>query len=219
MKLYSSPVAPSPKKVLVFISEKGIKDIEVKDLDIGKMEHKTDEYKKIAPNSRIPALVLDNGDVILETKVSDKDLLIKGNDGGSGITALTFDMSAAGTAIFNHELKCKDVITVNVTSTTNDAQIELGSGRTGNGSSYIDIIGDATYTDYGLRIIRNNAGANASSELKHRGTGQLALVTQDGAALTLKTNNTERMRVTSAGNVGIQDDSPCLLYTSDAADE
>ena len=67
MKLYSSPVAPSPKKVLVFISEKGIKNIEVKDLDIGKMEHKTDEYKKIAPNSRIPALVLDNGDVILET--------------------------------------------------------------------------------------------------------------------------------------------------------
>ena len=67
MKLYSSPVAPSPKKVLVFISEKSIEDIEVKDLDIGKMEHKTDEYKKIAPNSRIPALVLDNGDVILET--------------------------------------------------------------------------------------------------------------------------------------------------------
>ena len=67
MKLYSSPVAPSPKKVLVFISEKGIKDIEVEDLDIGKMEHKTEKYKKIAPNSRIPALVLDNGNVILET--------------------------------------------------------------------------------------------------------------------------------------------------------
>ena len=67
MKIYSSPVAPSPKKVLVFISEKGIKDIEVEDLDIGKMEHKTDKYKKIAPNSRIPALVLNNGDVILET--------------------------------------------------------------------------------------------------------------------------------------------------------
>jgi len=67
LKIYSSPVAPSPKKVLVFISEKGIKDIEVENLDIGKMEHKTDKYKKIAPNSRIPALVLDNGDVILET--------------------------------------------------------------------------------------------------------------------------------------------------------
>ena len=67
MKIYSSPVAPSPRKVLIFIAEKGIENIEVEDLDIGKMEHKTTEYKKIAPNSRIPALVLDDGQVILET--------------------------------------------------------------------------------------------------------------------------------------------------------
>ena len=67
MKLYSSPVAPSPRKVLIFIAEKGIENIEVENLDIGKMEHKTPEYKKIAPNSRIPALVLDDGQVILET--------------------------------------------------------------------------------------------------------------------------------------------------------
>ena len=67
MKLYSSQVAPSPRKVIVFIAEKGIKNIEVKNLDIGKMEHKTPEYKKIAPNSRIPALELDDGEIILET--------------------------------------------------------------------------------------------------------------------------------------------------------
>ena len=67
MKIYSSPVAPSPRKVLIFIAEKGIENIEVENLDIGKMEHKTPEYKKIAPNSRIPALVLDDGQVILET--------------------------------------------------------------------------------------------------------------------------------------------------------
>ena len=67
MKIYSSPVAPSPRKVLIFIAEKDIDNIEVEDLDIGKMEHKTPEYKKIAPNSRIPALVLDDGQVILET--------------------------------------------------------------------------------------------------------------------------------------------------------
>ena len=67
MKIYSSPVAPSPRKVLIFIAEKGIENIEVEDLDIGKMEHKTPEYKKISPNSRIPALVLDDGQVILET--------------------------------------------------------------------------------------------------------------------------------------------------------
>ena len=67
MKLYSSPVAPSPRKVLIFIAEKGIENIEVENLDIGKMEHKTPKYREIAPNSRIPALVLDNGEVILET--------------------------------------------------------------------------------------------------------------------------------------------------------
>ena len=40
----------------------------------------------------------------IETKVSDADLLIKGNDGGSGITACTFDMSAAGKATFNDDV-------------------------------------------------------------------------------------------------------------------
>jgi len=67
LKIYSSPVAPSPRKVLIFIAEKGIQDIEVHNLDLGKLEHKTSEYRKIAPNSRIPALVLDDGEVILET--------------------------------------------------------------------------------------------------------------------------------------------------------
>ena len=40
----------------------------------------------------------------IETKVSDADFKIKGNDGGSGITALTIDMSAAGAATFNNDV-------------------------------------------------------------------------------------------------------------------
>lgn len=67
MKIYSSPVAPSPKKVLIFIAEKGIDHVQIVNLDLGKLEHKTPEYKKIAPNSRVPALELDSGEVILET--------------------------------------------------------------------------------------------------------------------------------------------------------
>jgi hypothetical protein len=45
-----------------------------------------------------------SSDVILETKVSDKDFSIKGNDGGSAITALSLDMSAAGAATFNNKV-------------------------------------------------------------------------------------------------------------------
>ena len=68
MKLYSSKLAPSPLKVLIFLKEKGILDqVEIIDLDLGKLEHKTPEYKAIAPNSRVPALKLDDDTIILET--------------------------------------------------------------------------------------------------------------------------------------------------------
>ena len=68
MILYSSKLAPSPLKVLIFLKEKGILDqVKIIDLDLGKLEHKTPEYKAIAPNSRVPALKLDDNTIILET--------------------------------------------------------------------------------------------------------------------------------------------------------
>jgi glutathione S-transferase len=67
MKIYSSKFAPNPRKVLIYLKEKGISDIEIINLDLAKLEHKTPEYKAIAPNSRVPALQLDDGTVILET--------------------------------------------------------------------------------------------------------------------------------------------------------
>jgi cytoskeletal protein CcmA (bactofilin family) len=42
-----------------------------------------------------------SSDVIVEAKVQDKDIIFKGDDGGSGVTALTLDMSNAGAAIFS----------------------------------------------------------------------------------------------------------------------
>ena len=67
MKLYSSVFAPSPRKVLIFLKEKNILDIELINLDLEQLEHKTAEYKAIAPNSKVPALMLDDGTIILET--------------------------------------------------------------------------------------------------------------------------------------------------------
>ena len=42
--------------------------------------------------------------ITLKSLVSDKDMIFQGNDGGSGITALTLDMSAAGAATFNNDV-------------------------------------------------------------------------------------------------------------------
>ena len=44
---------------------------------------------------------ISSSDFIVRSMVQDKDLLFKGNDGGSVITALTLDMSEAGAATFN----------------------------------------------------------------------------------------------------------------------
>ena len=42
-----------------------------------------------------------SSDFVIESDVQDKDIIFKGDDGGSGITALTLDMSEAGAATFN----------------------------------------------------------------------------------------------------------------------
>ena len=52
---------------------------------------------------------------------SDQDIIFQGVDGGSGITALTLDMSDAGTAIFNHDIKLAD-----------NGQLIIGSGSDAN---------------------------------------------------------------------------------------
>ena len=67
MKLYNNEMANSPRKVRMFIVEKNISDIEIINIDLMSGEHKTPEYKAIAPNSRIPALELDDGTVIMES--------------------------------------------------------------------------------------------------------------------------------------------------------
>jgi excisionase family DNA binding protein len=64
-----------------------------------------------------------------------------------------------------------------------NAIIEMGqNGATGNRYAYIDMVGDDTYTDYGLRLIRLNTGANTTSQIAHRGTGYLELTTQDAGS-------------------------------------
>ena len=82
-----------------------------------------------------------------------------------------------------------------------DAILEIGEGATGNRTSYIDIVADTTYTDYGLRVIRNNTGANATSEIKHRGTGAFNIIAQEAAAIEFYTTNSPRVAIDSSGRL------------------
>jgi hypothetical protein len=49
-------------------------------------------------------IVMDEAHLKIKSTASDADVFIQGNDGGTGITALRFDMSAAGAATFNDKI-------------------------------------------------------------------------------------------------------------------
>jgi glutathione S-transferase len=68
MKLYISPFAPNPRRVTMFIAEKGITGIENVLVDLGANEHKSAEFLAKNPLARVPALELDDGRVLCETQ-------------------------------------------------------------------------------------------------------------------------------------------------------
>jgi glutathione S-transferase len=68
MKLYISTVAPNPRRVTMFIAEKGIAGIEFAPLDLNAGEHRSAAYLAKNPMGRVPALELGDGRVLSETR-------------------------------------------------------------------------------------------------------------------------------------------------------
>jgi glutathione S-transferase len=66
MKLYDGGRAPNPRRVRVFLAEKGI-EVPLAPVDMGAMEHKGEEVASRNPLLRLPALELDDGTVICES--------------------------------------------------------------------------------------------------------------------------------------------------------
>lgn len=90
--------------------------------------------------------------------------------------------------------------TLNISGATTETRaIQIGVGRTDSGYAYVDLVGDTTYTDYGLRIIRMNTGANARSVICHRGTGDLEIGTVDGGAVNLLHGGSSKLVTSSIG--------------------
>lgn len=66
MKLYDGGRAPNPRRVRVFLAEKGI-EVPVVPVDIGRLEHRSAAFTAVNPLQRVPALVLDDGTVLTES--------------------------------------------------------------------------------------------------------------------------------------------------------
>ena len=61
-----------------------------------------------AGGSEYGKINLSGNDVNLHATINDSDIVFKGEDNSSTITALTLDMSDAGTAVFNHDIRIAD---------------------------------------------------------------------------------------------------------------
>jgi glutathione S-transferase len=67
MKIYDSLGAPNPRRVRVFLAEKGITDVSFVQVNIATAENRKPEFLKINPMGGIPVLELDDGTNIAES--------------------------------------------------------------------------------------------------------------------------------------------------------
>jgi hypothetical protein len=107
-------------------------------------------------------------DFVIKSTTSDKDIIFKGNDGGSAITALTLDMSDAGAATFNDKV------------TVGDGKLVLNSTAVTSTAAELNILDDATVTTAELNLIDGGTA---------RGTTALA----DGDGILINDGGTMRM--------------------------
>ena len=111
------------------------------DSDVGNIRLRDD-------GTEFAVLINDSTNLNIQSVVQDKDIKFTGNDGGSGITALTLDMSDAGSATFNHDviLPYNGVLAFNSTSNqyiqADSSNLFIGTG--GSGRIIIDTNGHTT---------------------------------------------------------------------------
>ena len=126
-------------------------------------------------------LQANSNDFVIQSSQSDKDIVFKGNDDSSGITALTLDMSDAGTAIFNHDLKVADNNNIQFgagADLTLSSDGTDGTVATPNGDLTLDVQGelvlDTDLQGEGNGILLKDGGTSYGSIF--RGTNDLVIM-------------------------------------------
>ena len=66
MLLYDGGRAPNPRRVRIFLAEKGI-EVPLKPVDMTAMGHRSEEVTALNPFQRLPVLQLDDGTILTET--------------------------------------------------------------------------------------------------------------------------------------------------------
>ena len=68
MRLHTSPRAPNPRRVDMFLAEKGIEGLERRTYDLNRGDLRTAEFRALNPLGRVPVLELDDGRCLAESR-------------------------------------------------------------------------------------------------------------------------------------------------------
>jgi len=176
---------------------------------------------------------------IITSQVSDADLIFQGNDGGSTITALTLDMSDAGSANFHRPRSntagdCAVVIDPSDTTVEYGFRIDTANNafnidRVDNATNLLSIsadgkVGISTGSPSMILDVDGSSGGNDVARFSGPNSGGLTfrnatsnefiLHTATSDALIFGTGgNNERLRISADGTVGIGTSSPTGIHS------
>ena len=142
-----------------------------------------------------------SSDAVITAGVQDKDIIFKGDDGGSAITSLTLDMSNSGAAIFsaaayNAEATLTDASTISWNAITQPvAKVTLGANRTLGAAS-----GGVAGAFISLLIIQDGTGSrtvtfNAAYEFKEDTAPTLTTTANKGDLFVFRYNGSKWLEV------------------------
>jgi len=148
-----------------------------------------------------------SGQFNIYAPTQDKDIVFLGNDGGSTVTALTLDMSAAGAATFNSTIALGD-----------NKQIFFGTGSDGriwfDGTDTLNITA-ANGTATTLNVTANNFTIGGASALISGTANDSVVINEDSADIDFRveSNGNTNMLYVDAGNdrVGIGLGNPSTI--------
>ena len=142
-----------------------------------------------------------SSDFVIDAAVQDKDIIFKGDDGGSAITSLTLDMSNSGAAIFsaaayNAEATLTDASTISWNAITQPvAKVTLGANRTLGAAS-----GGVAGQFVSLLIIQDGTGSrtvtfNAAYEFAEDTAPTLTTTASKGDLFVFRYNGSKWLEV------------------------
>jgi len=169
-----------------------------------------------------------SSNLYLYSDAQDKDMVFRGNDNGADVDALTLDMSDAGTATFNHDVKVTGQTVTTGGAASAPSYSFIGDTDTGisrpttdavnivtGGSERVRITGNNMFlnggTDARIQLGSGGAGANTvSNDTVHiRGDGDhLKLMSAANGGIYFEENGSATMTILTGGKVGIGTATP-----------